>query len=349
MPKCVVFGGAGVFGSIVARELHDRAIDVIVAGRNLNRAEEVAADIGCAAVRADLNEHSSCHAAIEGVQVAINCAGPFKSFNDTLLESCVEAGCHYVDITDDREYASRVRERRDAFAAAGLTAIYGCSSLPGISGALAIALRKVLTTDPAHARITLFIGNDNAKGTAAVRSAARLLGRTIRAPQGELRGFRDPETVDLPPPFGRRIVLNFDSPDYDLLPEQIGASSLVVKVGLELRIATALFGSFATYAPHLGTYLLPKLISLNHFTRRVGCSGGAIAVELFDKDGNKQSASAVVAEHGQHMAALPAVYAALRLCQGEPVSGGATTAYELLGAEELLGLLEADGVSVLRP
>lgn len=349
MPKCVVFGGAGVFGSIVARELHARGLDVAIAGRNQNRLKEVAGQIGCAAVRADLNEASSCRAATDGTHVAINCAGPFDSFNDTLLQSCIDAGCHHVDITDDRGFACRVRERGNAFATAGLTAVYGCSSLPGISGALATALRQVMTTDPAHIRVTLFIGNDNAKGAAAVRSATRLLGTTITAPQGDLRGFRDPETVSLPPPFGRRSVLNFDSPDYDLLPAQTGASSIVVKVGFELRLATALFRGFAAFVPRWGTYLLPKLTLLNHLTRRVGCSGGVVMVELFDQQGHSRSASVLAAQHGQRMAVLPAVYATLRLCQDSPESAGATTAYELLGAADLLASLEADGFSVLLP
>jgi hypothetical protein len=349
MPKCIVFGGAGVFGSITARELHDRGLDVTIAGRRAGRAEVVAESIGCAAVQADLNEAASCRAAIAGQDVALNCAGPFDSLNDTLLEGCLDAHCHFIDIADDRRYVRRVRQQSDALAAAGLTAVYGCSSLPGISGALANALRARTATDPAHIRITLFIGNDNPKGAAAVRSAARLLGKAIDAPQGVLRGFRDAETVSLPPPFGRRTVLNFESPDYDLLPEQIGAASVVVKVGFELRLATAMFAAFAATAPRLGTYLLPKLIALNPLTRGIGSSGGVVMVEQFDAQGSRSAASAVAVEHGQRMAVLPAVYATLRLFDNKPASRGATTAYELLGAEALLAALQADGVSVLLP
>lgn len=349
MPECIVFGGAGVFGSIVARELHSRGLDVTIAGRNANRAAAVAKEIGCAAVRADVNEAPSCRAATGGKRVAINCAGPFDTLNDTLLQTCIDAGCHYVDIADDRRYARSVRERGATFAAAGLTAVYGCSSLPGISGALAIALRRPATANPAHTRITLFIGNDNVKGAAAVRSATNLLGKAIAAPQGDLRGFGDPETVSLPPPFGRRTVLNFESPDYDLLPEQIGANSIAIKVGFELRLATALFRAFAACAPRLGASLLPRLTALNHLTRNFGCSGGAVMVELFDRQGDRRSASAVTAEQGQRMAALPAVYATVRCCQSETESPGATTVYELLGAEALFSALRADGVSVLLP
>ena len=349
MPKCVVFGGAGVFGSIVALELHMRGIDVTIGGRNARRTEAVAKRIGCGAVQADVNEATSCRAAIDGKQVAVNCAGPFGSFDDTLLQSCLEAGCHAVDISDDRTYTRRVRERSNDFTAAGLTAVYGCSSLPGISGALATASCHSSTVDPVHIRITLFIGNDNVKGAAAVRSATRLLGKPIAAPQGKLRGFRDPETVSLPPPFGRRSVLNFESPDYDLLPEQIGATSIVVKVGFELRLATGLFRLFAAGAPRLGMHLLPRLTALNGLTRRVGCSGGVVTVELFDGDGNKRSASAIAAEQGQRMAVLPAVYTTQRLCQNQPESRGATTVYDFLGAKELLASLQADGFSVLLP
>src|SRR5256885_15230538 len=108
-----------------------------------------------------------------------------------------------------------------------------CSSRPAISGSLALLAAGARPDPAARARLTLFIGNKNHKGAAAVRSAVGVIGRPIAAPQGQLRGFSDGVVVELPPPFGKRRVYNFESADYDLLPPLLGVQALEVKVGFE--------------------------------------------------------------------------------------------------------------------
>src|SRR5262249_42091532 len=182
----------------------------------------------------DLNKFESLAAILTGRTIAVNCAGPFADFDPALLESCLKSGCHYVDIADDRRYAAMVRRYGRRFADAGLTAVWGCSSLPAISGALAQHIRSRVAQSLRRLRGSLFIGNDNPKGTAAVASLVEGLGRPIAAPQGTIRDGWGREIVPLPAPFGRRLVFNFDSPDYDLL----NAPSITVKVGFELGLCT---------------------------------------------------------------------------------------------------------------
>ena len=56
------------------------------------------------------------------------------------------------------------------------------------AAATALALTAAAGAEaPLRARATLFIGNDNVKGGAAVASLLRQLGRPIAAPQGTLR------------------------------------------------------------------------------------------------------------------------------------------------------------------
>src|SRR5262249_27356355 len=154
--------------------------------------------------------------------------------------ACLDVGCHYADIADDRDYVRLVRGYDGRFRQRNLAAVYGCSSLSAISGALGLVALDGQGTDqgprakPRHVRVTLFIGNDNPKGRAAIAGAVRVLGKPIRAPQGIIYGFHDREIVRLPPPFGRHAVFNFDSPDYDLLPELFAATSVSVKFGCEL-------------------------------------------------------------------------------------------------------------------
>src|SRR4029079_1015043 len=126
---------------------------------------------------------------------------------------------------------------------------------PGISGALAVLAAERLPAIE-RARITLFIGNRNPKGEAAVRSAAAQLGRIFPAPQGLLRGMTGREIVDLPPPFGARAVHDWESPELDLFPILFGAREVRVKVGFESRFANSAAATLARLGPRIGGVLL---------------------------------------------------------------------------------------------
>jgi hypothetical protein len=334
----VVFGGYGTFGAHVARELARLGTVVVVAGRHAARAEAFAHALGplhrgCAA---DLTEPASCRAALQGSTVAVNCAGPFADFGATLLEACLATNCHYADIADDRGYTVRVRAHGERFRRHRLAAVHGCSSLPALSGALAVRLREAAGGPPRRARVTLFIGNANPKGPAAAESFLRVLGQPIAAPQGTLVGFRDREVVPLPPPFGRRAVFNFDSPEYDLFPPLLGVREVSVKVGFELRLATYAFATLARLGLRHGRRTAALLAGPGRLLGRLGCSGGAVMTELFFADGGVRRAAVAGGRDGQRLAALPCALAAHALARGAVRARGALTAYEYLGAAGLL-------------
>jgi NAD(P)-dependent dehydrogenase (short-subunit alcohol dehydrogenase family) len=344
----VVFGGYGIFGSHVARSLAAAGLRVRIAGRDAERAERFAADLGTEheGVAADANDPASCAGALRGVSVAVNCAGPFSTLSATLPDSCLAAGIHYVDIADDRGWMARLRARDAEFRARGLAAAIGCSSLPGISGALAVlAARRLPAVE--RVRVTLFIGNRNPKGDAAVHAALAQLARSFPAPQGTLRGFRGREIVDLPPPFGPRAVYDWESPELDLFPALLGARSVRVKVGFEARLATRSFAAAARLGPHFGRRSLSAIAPLARRLSGFGHSGGCVKVELFAPDGTCAAASIGGAEDGQRLAALPAAFVAQGLADGSVNRRGAMTAYEALEAQPLIDRLVQEGFEFL--
>jgi hypothetical protein len=340
-----VFGGYGVFGTHVARALAAAGLPVRIAGRDATRAARAAAALGSGheGVAADLRDPASCARALEGARVAVCCAGPFSALPLVLPEACLAAGVHYVDIADDRAWLARLRGLGDRFRDRGLTASGGCSSLPGISGALALlAAERLPTVD--CARVTLFIGNRNPKGEAAVLSAAAQLGRPFSAPQGTLIGLRGRETVTLPPPFGRRTVLDFQSPELDLFPALLGARTVRVKVGFEFRLATTSMALLAHLGPRRGTAATRLIAPLARLLSHSGHSGGFVQVELSSLDGITAVASLGGANDGQRMAALPAAYVARALWEKEnAIPLGTITAWEALTPHGLLDRLTAAG------
>jgi hypothetical protein len=340
----VIFGGYGIFGSLVARELSRLGISVAIVGRDHNRAQQFARTLGAGhrAAAADVRDQASCRSTLHEHDIAINCAGPFDAFGPSLLEACLEAECHYVDIADNRNYFRLVRSYDQRFRECGLAAVFGCSSLPGISGALAVIAQAGAIAPPQLARVTLFIGNKNPKGSAAVQSLLGGLGRPIAAPQGTLFGFHDREVVLLPPPFGKRATFNFDSPEYDVLPELFDVKSVRVKVGFEMRAVTYGLRALASLPRGFVGHAAPVLKSVGRLISGMGCSGGAVMTELFWSDGTYRRAALSTRADGQRMAALPCVVVAEALSRKALKAAGAQTAYEFCGANELLMQLVAE-------
>jgi hypothetical protein len=346
----ILFGGYGTFGSLAARELACTGITVTVAGRDQRRAEAFARSLGRQhrALAVDLTRPADCLAALTGQRVAVNCAGSFTHLGPSLLDACVQKGCHYTDIAVERDHAAIVRAHGEQFRQAGLSAVYGCSSLPAISGALALVARSGGEALPHEARVTLFIGNKNPKGRSAIDSLVRILGQPIATPQGSILGFRDRQVVNLPPPFGKRAVFNFDSPEYDLFPDLLGVPAVSVKVGFELRLVTYSFALLACLGWRL-TALTPWLERIGSVMGWCGSSSGVILVELFYASGSARRVALVARREGQRMAALPCALATRALCRESQLRRGAVTAYELLGGQRLLELLIAEGFELWHP
>jgi hypothetical protein len=126
----------------------------------------------------DLSDLNAVAAFALGAYAFVCAAGPFQTLDRAIVRTVVKAGAHWLDISDDERWFFGLVDdlvlARDA-RAVGVVVIPGLSSLPAISCALAHRLM------PAKAKITLFIGNDNAKGAAAIASCA-----VLRTPDREL-------------------------------------------------------------------------------------------------------------------------------------------------------------------
>jgi hypothetical protein len=349
MSAAVVFGGYGTFGTHVVRELARLGIAVVVAGRDGRRAEELARLLGRPhrGVQADASSLESCLNVLHAPLVAVNCAGPFHKLGTAVLEACLTRGCHYADIADDRAYTAQVRRLHWQLAERGLAAVYGCSSLPGLSGVLAALQMEGASARPLKARITLFIGNANPKGEAAIASLLHTLGQPVDTPVGMVKGYRQREVVELPMPFGKRGVFNFLSPEYDLFPQAFGVRQVAVKVGFELRLATYSLAMLAALGGPGRASMQRWLGPVGGLFSGVGSSGGAVMTELFWKNGRRTRAALLARSQGQTMAAMPCVLAVEALCNENRRPSGALALWEFLDARTVVERLKTEGVELI--
>lgn len=250
--RVVVAGSRGVFGRHLLAALGDK-YDVIATTRET----------------LDLRDVVSVRRAAEGAFAFACTAGPFQQFDRAIVRAVVDAGAHWLDIADDARWFFDLLDDRELDARArehNVVVMPGLSTLPAISCAL---VRRVLPAK--HVRITLFIGNDNAKGAAAIASGA-----VLESPDREL--LRRELGVDA------EVRTRFEMPGARLAMHAMRILPLAVRVRLAKMIARRAprFGRSGGYVEVLGSHaervdggqnmaILPLVYALEHLEGRSGC------------------------------------------------------------------------------
>jgi saccharopine dehydrogenase-like protein len=331
----------------VATELARRGHRVIVGGRDISRAFALARTLegaGHEARRVDVTDLESCRRGVRGASVVAVCAGPFSALGLAAARAALAERAHYVDIADDRDYIRALRAMDEEFAGAGRVAVYGASSLPAVSSALALSLAEG-GRPASRARVTLFIGSANPKGEAAIRALVERLGR---APgEGGERSFRRAETVPLPAPMGPRRAYTFDGPERDLFPALLSIGEVDVRVGFEWAAVNAGLALMARTGLPWGRRTAAALARVAEWLPSVGTTGGAVMVELWWPDGRRGARAVVAPEEGQRIGALPCVAVAHALAGGAPGGPGVRAPAEVLPAAALLAELESAGLRIV--
>jgi len=106
-----VYGANGYQGKLVTAELARQDLDLVMVGRDLTRLQDAAKASGVPDTelrQAATDDPTALAAAFRGVDVVINCAGPFTNSGVAVVRAAVEAGCHYLDTAGEQLYLQRI-------------------------------------------------------------------------------------------------------------------------------------------------------------------------------------------------------------------------------------------------
>jgi saccharopine dehydrogenase (NAD+, L-lysine-forming) len=131
----MVLGGAGKMGCIAVQDLagDDRVDEVVVADRDLAQARTVAETIDSPKVsiqEADVTEHEGLVGLLDGADACVNATVYY--FNLQVMEACLEAGVPYTDLGGLFHTTRKQLELHGRFAEAGVRAVLGMGSAPGV-------------------------------------------------------------------------------------------------------------------------------------------------------------------------------------------------------------------------
>ncbi|MBU6436061.1 MAG: saccharopine dehydrogenase NADP-binding domain-containing protein [Betaproteobacteria bacterium] len=145
----VLYGASGFVGRQTVRymALHATGLRWALAGRDAAKLEQARAQAGPGAreagiVVADAQDAVALARLAASGRVVLSTAGPFALYGTALVDACVAAGTHYVDITGETPWVRGLIERHHASAAHSGTRIVPCcgfDSVPSDIGAWLVA------------------------------------------------------------------------------------------------------------------------------------------------------------------------------------------------------------------
>ncbi|MHC1591914.1 MAG: saccharopine dehydrogenase family protein, partial [Candidatus Helarchaeales archaeon] len=173
MTRIVVFGGCGAVGSYSSRILSnsDSFDEVVIGDINLEKASNLAKSLGSnvSAVQVNADQPDSIKNAVDDADVVLNCIGPFYRFEKVILSSVIEAGIqYYVDICDDTGATYDALNLDMAARDAGVLALIGMGSSPGVTNMLAGFAAKTLLKETDSIDIYHAHGGEPVEGEAVI-------------------------------------------------------------------------------------------------------------------------------------------------------------------------------------
>lgn len=97
----MIYGANGYTGELIARAARARGLKPVLAGRSRDKVEALATELGLKSRVFDLDDSAEAAKQLKGLSLVLHCAGPFSATAAPMLEACLVAKAHYLDITGE--------------------------------------------------------------------------------------------------------------------------------------------------------------------------------------------------------------------------------------------------------
>ena len=151
MSEWMIYGATGYSGRLIAEHAKRSGASPVLAGRNEAKVRALANELGLPWKCFSLEDGKSAAAEIRGLKLVLHCAGPFSQTSKVMVDACLAAGAHYLDISGEIPVFQAVYERHAEALARGVALVpgVGCDVVPSnyLSAALLARLPDAVSLD----------------------------------------------------------------------------------------------------------------------------------------------------------------------------------------------------------
>jgi len=121
----MIYGANGYTGRLIVDLARKQGMTPILAGRNSQSILELAKSTGLSGDIFDLSDSHRVARRIKGLDLVLNCAGPFSHTAKQMLNACIASKVSYLDITGEIDVFEMVFRLERQVQDAGICAIPG--------------------------------------------------------------------------------------------------------------------------------------------------------------------------------------------------------------------------------
>ncbi len=161
----MIYGANGYTGELIANRAREQEMTPILAGRDAERLRPLAEKLKLPLRVFGLLDPGEIDRGLSGVDLVLHCAGPFSATARPMVDGCLRAGAHYLDITGEITVFEANFARAGEFERAGIVVLSGVGFDVVPTDCLAVALHRAL---PDATSLELAFGGfaKTSKGTA---------------------------------------------------------------------------------------------------------------------------------------------------------------------------------------
>ena len=228
--KVLVIGGYGRIGKSVARDIANHTgAEVTITSR---QAQSEVKPFQFLAL--NLDDRSQLHKAIANKDLVVHCAGPFHHRDGRVLESCIEQGVNYIDVSYHRSFYQRVIKQQERAIATGITAVLNTGIFPGISNSM--VKQGVEQFDRANKiHLSYVVAGSGGAGLTVMRTTFLGLKNKFSAwidgRWQDISPYSQREVIEFPAPYGKTGVYWFDVPETYTFADSFPVDTVVTKFG----------------------------------------------------------------------------------------------------------------------
>ena len=352
--RVLIIGGYGNFGSFITKKLaQDPALQIIIAGRSLQKCQQLAAQYlhipnpvqfhVC-----DIQHDFPAALAHTRPNIVIHTSGPFQGQGYDVATACIDHGCHYIDLADSRAFVAGISSLDAQAQARNVMVISGASSVPTLTSAIIDhylpQFANLHTVD--YGITTAQRTNTGLATTQAVLSyTGKPFTTLINGIKKTIYGWQG-LTAHKYPELGWRLLGNCDVPDLELFPAHYPQLKTIrFRAGLEISFThLSLWALSWLVRWKVLRDLSPAAETLLKLSRLLDPLGSDQSAFHMDMTGTDTNGKAIVRQfhlvaksgHGPFIPSMPAIILTRMIAQGKLHKPGAFAGMGVIPLQDYL-------------